>query len=213
MTPGLPLTRAVVLLTVLAGGCATATHGSHTEFAVQTIPPGASVTTDRPLEDGAANASANSEDAGYYGCAPTPCSFRLPRRSDFNILITRPSYQPFTWAVTKMPRKEARKKAEADNLKVASAVSAANMGVALGSSGGGLGPAAVAALGMTSAFVLTAEPVFFSANSVDLASGALIELYPNPLNVRMAKEVSPENTKAIIEAFRHARRVHRQLGY
>jgi len=212
MTPALLPWCTVLSLALLAGGCATASRGSHTEFAVQTIPPGASVTTDRPLEGRKGQTSPEPKDAGYYGCAPTPCSFRLPRRSDFNILITRPGYQPFTWAVTKMRHKDVVKKAEARNLKTATVVSAGNMGAMLASSGGAVAPTAATAGALAGALVLVAEPVFFSANSVDLVSGALIELYPNPLSVKLAKK-SAETTKTIVEAFRKTRRIHRQQGY
>ena len=201
------------LLAFALAGCATMSRGSHATYLVQTIPPGASVTTDLPLENGSGQAGPDPEDAGYYGCAPTPCSFQVPRRSDFNILVFKPGFQPFTWAVTKMRNKEFAKKTDAANLKTASAASAGNLAVALATTSGGGIAAAPAAAGIAGYFVLAAEPLYFAGNGLDLASGALVELYPNPLNVKLAKEQSAENTKEIMDAFRTYRRIHHQLGY
>ncbi|MFV0293944.1 MAG: translation initiation factor 2 [Paracoccus sp. (in: a-proteobacteria)] len=54
-------------------GCATITRGTEEVLVVKSIPPGAQVKMSNGL-----------------GCSSTPCSFKLPRKSELDILITRP---------------------------------------------------------------------------------------------------------------------------
>jgi hypothetical protein len=60
----------------LLSACATVTRGSHTNFDVQTSPAGASVTTTHG-----------------FSCPATPCSMRMPRKSAFQAMISKPGYK------------------------------------------------------------------------------------------------------------------------
>ena len=57
-------------------GCATALRGDQTAWRVNTIPPGASVSTDNG-----------------QACEPTPCSILMPRRAEFTATISEDGYQ------------------------------------------------------------------------------------------------------------------------
>lgn len=60
----------------LLGACATVTRGTSTNFDVNTDPTGAAVTTTHG-----------------YSCPATPCSMRMPRKSAFQAMITKPGYK------------------------------------------------------------------------------------------------------------------------
>lgn len=109
-------------------GCATVTRGTKDAFVVNTDPAGARVTT-----------------SNGYSCDPTPCTIKMPRRSDFTVTISREGYETWTGQVT-------------------SAISGA----------GGLGMAGNLVLGG------------IVGAGVDLATGAMNDLTPNPLTVTMS---------------------------
>ncbi|MBW3617232.1 MAG: translation initiation factor 2 [Proteobacteria bacterium] len=58
------------------GACATITRGTSTNWQVQTDPVGASVATSHG-----------------YNCPSTPCSIRMPRKSQFTATIAKPGYK------------------------------------------------------------------------------------------------------------------------
>lgn len=191
--------------------CATATRGSHTIFKVETVPAGAKVVTDleyKGSRDKIENAKQN--ETIYYGCEATPCGIKLPRRSDFNVMVLKPGYQPATSAVIKERNKMAARKSEV----VGAGVMAT--GVALG--GAAAASAAAEATIFSQLFfppaavgasvVLLAVPVAGAVTGVDLASGALIDLRPNPLRVELKPEISEEETEELLTAFMNSRRIH-----
>jgi len=199
--------HARTLLWVLFGAplalsaCATATRTANTDFIINTIPAGASVTTDLQIAKTVGNSPL------YYGCAPTPCVINLPRRSDFNILVSRKRYQPFTYAITKERNKEAAKKNT--NANVIAGASGATAYVVGGSAFASpslfsLVPATVP----ISAAAIMAVPVIGIASGIDLASGAMIDLYPNPLNIVFTPEETPEQTAELIQAFHRSRQAN-----
>jgi len=108
--------------------CATVTRGSNTAFEVQSTPAGATVST-----------------SNGHVCPSTPCSIKMPRRSEFEVVVAKPGYETVSTTVTN---------------KVAG--------------GGGVAMAGNVIVGG----VIGA--------GVDLASGAMLDLTPNPLVVTMA---------------------------
>lgn len=72
------------VVTVLGlSGCATITRGTNDVFVVETFPVGASVKTSN----------------GYF-CDSTPCSMKMPRKSEFTVTITKGGYKTWTGKVT-----------------------------------------------------------------------------------------------------------------
>ena len=113
--------------------CATVTRGDHTAWEVNTTPPGARVTT-----------------SNGYSCDSTPCSIRMPRKSEFSASITKAGYTTLQVSVT---------------TKVATSGGVAMAGNVL--LGGVVGA------------------------GVDLATGAMLDLTPNPVNVTLEKDDVP----------------------
>lgn len=74
---------AVVVAAVSLGACATVTRGTSTAWEVQTTPNGARVETSHGMM-----------------CPSTPCSIKMPRKSQFTATITKNGYKPATVAVT-----------------------------------------------------------------------------------------------------------------
>ena len=65
------------------GACATVTRGTSTAWEVATTPPGAAVKTTN----------------GFF-CDSTPCSIKIPRKSQFTATISKAGYKPLDVAVT-----------------------------------------------------------------------------------------------------------------
>lgn len=118
---------ALALACASLGACATATRGTKTAWEVQTTPAGARVETSHGMS-----------------CASTPCSIKMPRKSEFTATISKDGYKPATVSVTN---------------KV--------------STGGGAGMAGNVLLGG------------IIGAGVDVASGAMLDLTPNPAVVTL----------------------------
>ena len=193
--------------------CATASRGSHTIFKVETVPEGAKVVTDLVYKGDTRNREGSNEGAViYYGCDATPCGIKLPRRSDFNVMAIKSGYQPSTYAVFKERNKMASRKTETTSAGIVATgavlggVTAASVAAEYGIIGAVLfPPGAVVASSM-----ILAAPVAGAATGVDLASGALIDLVPNPLQMQLKPEVSPEDTEQLINAFVNSRRQRKE---
>ncbi len=209
-------------LLLLLGGCATAARGSQTYFVVETLPVGAQVHTDKQQPSGTAT--------DFYGCAATPCKISMSRRSQFNVMITKDGYAPFFYVVQKRQHKELKKDKEAreafrldtngdimsgeelsqnaglisiaDNPSLAAAT-----GTALGAWYTGEIVSFMAAGGAVTApgAVILAGPALMTGYGIDLTSGALIDLTPNPMIVRLAPEESTEETQRLKSAFMDSR--------
>jgi uncharacterized protein YcfJ len=122
----------IVLSAALLGGCATVTRGTNDAFVVNTDPSGAAVKT-----------------TNQFACDATPCTFKMPRKSEFDVTITKSGYKTWTGHVTH---------------KVAGAGGAGMAGNVL--IGGVIGA------------------------GVDIASGAMMDLVPNPLTVKLEAEAA-----------------------
>ncbi len=65
------------------GGCATITRSEHDTWTVKTTPGSAAVKT-----------------TNGFSCDATPCTFRMLRKSEFDVTITKPGYKSWTGHVT-----------------------------------------------------------------------------------------------------------------
>lgn len=111
----------------LLSACATLTRGRNTAWEVQTDPAGAQVVTSHG-----------------HRCPSTPCSIKMPRRSEFTATISKPGYETITASVTN---------------KIAGGGGAAMAGNVI--AGGIIGA------------------------GVDAKTGAMLDLTPNPLVVKL----------------------------
>ncbi|HEY3948322.1 PEGA domain-containing protein [Phenylobacterium sp.] len=121
---------------LLLAGCATITRGTTDTWTVNTTPVGATVRT-----------------SNFFSCDQTPCTFKMSRKAEFDVTISKVGYKTWTGHVTH---------------HVASSGGAAMAGnVILGGVIGAVG---------------------------DAASGAMLDLVPNPLSVTLEKdEPQPAN--------------------
>lgn len=76
-------TMAVAAAAFSLTACATVTRGTNTAWEVKTEPSGAKV-----------------ETSNGHQCAATPCSMKMPRKSEFTATITKSGYKPATVSVT-----------------------------------------------------------------------------------------------------------------
>jgi len=83
---------AVLALALSTTACATVTRGTNDVFVVETTPSGAQVmtTAQRKEKDG----------GGYYSCDATPCSFKMPRKSEFEVTVSKVGYKTTTHSIT-----------------------------------------------------------------------------------------------------------------
>jgi PEGA domain len=123
-----------ILILAAAGlalaGCATVTRGTNDTWTVNTTPAGAAVKT-----------------SNQHACDATPCTFKMPRKSEFDVTISKAGYKNWTGHVTHHV------------------------------SGGG-------SAGMAGNVVLGG----IIGAGVDVTSGAMLDLAPNPLNVTLEKD-------------------------
>jgi hypothetical protein len=68
---------------LLLTGCATVTRGSTDTWSVNTTPTGAAVKT-----------------TNQFACDATPCTFKMKRKSEFDVTITKPGYKTWTGHVS-----------------------------------------------------------------------------------------------------------------
>lgn len=115
---------------VMLGGCATITRGTTDAWLINTAPSGASVTT--------------STD---FACDATPCTFRMPRKTEFDVTVTKVGFK--TWH--------------------------GHVSNHLAGSGG-------------AGFLGNAIYGGIIGAGIDVGSGAMLDLAPNPLNVILEKE-------------------------
>jgi hypothetical protein len=123
---------------LLLAGCATVTRGTNDTWTVNTTPAGAAVRT-----------------TNQFFCDATPCTFKMPRKAEFDVTITKAGYKTWTGHVTH---------------HIAGAGGAGFVGNAL--IGGVIGA------------------------GVDVASGATLNLAPNPLDVTLEKDEAPPEEHA-----------------
>ncbi|MBS0359838.1 MAG: PEGA domain-containing protein [Proteobacteria bacterium] len=68
---------------LLLAGCATITRGTTDTWTVKTTPTGAAVRT-----------------SNFFACDQTPCTFKMSRKSEFEVTITKPGYRTWTGRVS-----------------------------------------------------------------------------------------------------------------
>lgn len=161
--------------------CATATRGTHANVRITSEPPNA-----RAISDLKATELQTYEDgfqSQYYGCAPTPCSINLPRRSSPVIDVSKEGYDPIKF-------------------KIVSTWETGSASVRSGSIVAGMPPGSHVVVGDPSLLqrvpiqggVLTSGLFTYGIGPVvDIASGANLSLSPNPVTVFLAPTIDSTN--------------------
>lgn len=193
-----PICFAVISL----AGCATLVRGPNTNFNIVTEPPGASVVTNLVIP------KRRQSDPEYFACSPTPCSFEVSRKSEFEVIVSMDGYHPATIQVTSGFGRGGPQSSAAGAVTGAtgayvvsyslitttasalSAVATAGMSTSAASAGAG-SAAATGAAGVGVLFL-----------GVDLVSGAMLDLRPNPLVLVMIPldQPLPDSDKAYLDS-------------
>ena len=174
------------------GGCATVARGSNTKMVVDTQPQGAKVYTDLETKESRRLRKSDPDlDAVFYGCPATPCEFKMPRRSLFIMTIDHPDHDPIQVGVDHSLHKESLNANLAGSTGTGAAVGvgAASFVAAIGGTGA-IGTSAGAAVIAGSAAVATAGVGAVSLG-VDAATGALLNLNPNPVFIALPPQDTP----------------------
>lgn len=221
-----PITLALTASVLLIPACATVTRGPNVDFQVWSEPAGASVITTLKTSDtrskerrqekfikyGVVNEDEVTPiEVEYRGCEATPCAFSVARRSEFITTVTLPGYHPATVEVTSGFGKEgASTTAGGTTASVAGGYVVTQAAVKLATSGFvaiagayGAGSTAASAAGSAaaSAAASAATGIGVTMIGVDVLSGAMLNLQPNPLMVVLVpeSEPAPEGDEAIID--------------
>lgn len=209
--------RGITILLICVGAqllsaCATVSRSTIDHFRIDTVPQGASVVTSIETDESRLARRKKPETAPVYlGCASTPCAIPLPRRSEFIATITHDGFEP-----TKVGIGYSRKRgAMAGN--VADIAGSTAGGAAFGAMTGtlvnqfakvlsqGINPTGVVA-DVTIAGAGAGTVIGLTGVAVDAVSGANLNLYPNPVILKLAPEGAPilidPNVKIIEEKIR-----------
>lgn len=200
------MTRHLLTLVVMGyflTGCATVARGTNDKMVLDTEPSGAVVTTDKELpKSKTARRKDPSLQAQYYGCPATPCEFKLPRRSEFIMTISKDGYEDVEIGVDYGLHKESL------NANLAgSAATGAGLGLAtgalaasvMGTSGIAMGTAAAAA-------GVATLGIGAVALGIDGATGAMMNVRPNPIFLNLPPEGTAFEPHPGVEALREKQR-------
>lgn len=200
---------AVLGMSLCLPACATAIRGPNVDFHIVTDPPGATATTDLEtpesrralrrfearqdrgeLEDG------DSHIAAYYSCAPTPCSFEVSRRAEFTLTVENEGYHTATVEVTSGFGRGGAGSSAAGAAATATGAYVVSYGVMSAASSIiasvlTLGTTTASSTGAASVATVGAAGVGILAIGVDLASGAMLDLRPNPVGLILIPQDQP----------------------
>lgn len=176
--------RQIVVTAVVAStlaSCATLVRGPNTDFNIVTKPAGASVSTNLEI------LKWDRSDPEYHACSATPCSFEISRKSEFEVVVTLEGYHPATVQVTSGFGQGGPQSSAAGSVTGAtgayivsySLISSAASALSAVATAGMSSSAASAGAGSAAATGAAGIGVLFLG--VDLVSGAMLDLRPNPL--------------------------------
>ena len=163
--------------------CATVVRGTHEDFKVSTQPAGATVSTTLETKS---SKKARKKDPSlspkYHKCPATPCEFEVPRRTKFVAIIEKDGFA----AIPVIVNGKSALSGQTASIGLPTAGATASS-AALGLTSSGLtattasGLATVSGLAFSTGLFTTmfAVPVI----AVDAASGSMLSLTPNPLEV------------------------------
>lgn len=185
---------ALLIITIWLSGCATITRSPNDKMAVSTVPSQAVVTTDKETSESKRRRKKSPDvKPVYYGCAATPCEFKMPRRSEFIMTISKDGYEDVEIGIDNGISKKSLNANLAGSAGTGAVVGITS-GAFVASFAGALGSGGAAGLGAgagATAAAVTALPLFAASTIVDVSSGALLNLRPNPITITLP----PEGTK------------------
>jgi len=174
-----PVKLSLIALLSLQASCATVVRGTTEPFRVITDPPGAIVSTTLETHQSKKARKVNPNlQARTYGCSPTPCEIELPRRSKFIAKIDMAGFQPVRATILSSASPKG-KMAGASTVGALSAATAAEA-VAAASTSIPAFSGLLTSMAISGGIVLGSPLV-----ATDAVSGAMLNLYPNPVAVKL----------------------------
>lgn len=225
-------TRIMILLGALSvTACATVVRGPNTDFQVASEPPGAQVTTDLLTRESQraydridpSDSEALAAFMGEtHGCDATPCAFEVSRRSEFQVTVTLEGYHPVVVDITSGFGSEGRGTSVAGGAVVATGAYVASTALlsslssaittmaTFGTVTTGASAGSFAAAGAATGLLFGGAMI-----GIDLASGAMLNLQPNPLVLILIPEDQPlpSGDEQFIETEEQLEEVLEQLGH
>ncbi len=200
---------AIVAMLSLAG-CATVVRGPNVAFKVATDPVGAQVETDLLTRKSKRAVDAQSDEPlEYRGCAPTPCEFQVSRRSGFTATVTIEGYHDASVEITSGLGRGGSGASATGAIIVTGAAYSTVYGLAsfwpmvfqTSTNAGAATSATQAATGVGLVFV-----------GVDVLSGAMLDVRPNPLVLIMIPEEESIPDDSYIETEEELQEFLKQRG-
>jgi hypothetical protein len=191
------------LLALSTSACATVVRGTQDKMAISTIPPGAVVTTDQETKE-SLKARKKSSDlpAQFYGCPATPCEFKVPRKSEFILTLSKEGFEAVEIGIDNGIHKESMKANLAGSVSTG-----AVMGLGVGTIGSALGASSASAVGAgLGATAIVALPVAGASVLIDSSTGALYNLRPNPITITLPPEGTEFEPHPKVKLIREKRR-------
>jgi len=217
--------KKILILTCLGlsyflSGCATATRGSNSNFIIETIPVGAHITTTVPVQgserlsrhqikrirDGKRAAPLYT----YRSCEPSPCGIIIPRKTEFDILITKEGFAPQIHTIGFKHRKAIARETARNTAIAAGTVSAGGIALAAGVSTS-LGTTLSVGAAASGAAIIAAPIVAIGLvfGGVDAASGANFDFWPNPALAQLGAAGAETDHQAILTQFEQHREIRK----
>ena len=187
--------------------CATVLRGPNVELKVATEPPGATVTTsyltnatrgeltrERKQDRIYGTDRVDSVPLVYASCAPTPCAVEVSRRANFTATITLEGYHPATVEITSGFGQGGGTSAVAGAAASATGAYLVTYGMAsavatIGTLGFASSATVASYAGSAATSAATGMGVIFLG--VDVATGAMLDVRPNPLILILVPEDEP----------------------
>jgi len=207
-------------LSYFLAGCATATRGSNSIFIVETVPIGAHVTTTVPVRSSKLLSSKDIKKIkdgemaepnwAYRTCEPTPCGIQIPRKTEFDILITKEGFAPQIHTIGFKHRKEIARET-ARNIALAAGTVAVGSAVAVtaGVSGSLVAVGTGAVIGGAAVVAAPVVVIGLIAGSVDASSGANFDFWPNPASAQLVAAKPQSDHQAILAQFEQHRQTRK----
>jgi len=208
------LKLALIVMAVILSACSTVNRGSTDYFRIDTVPQGAKVTTSviekskkKPRNRQYGRNKDTSSSATYIGCHPTPCAIALPRRSEFVVKLEHPGYEPTELFIRSTTMKGGTTANAAANLATASGTSFALVGMAASFSATftplfSLGTQSVNASGIATTGATAGLGIGVGMIAVDMATGANLNLFPNPVVIELTPEGTPVRIDPLVELYK-----------
>ncbi len=197
MTGSIRLLSVAIVAMLAVTGCATVVRGPNVAFKVATEPAGAQVETNLLTRKSKRAVDAQSDEPlEYRGCAPTPCEFQVSRRSDFTATVTMAGYHDASVSITSGLGRGGSGASATGAIIVTGAAYGSVYGLAsfwpmvfqTSTNAGAAASATQAATGVGLVFL-----------GVDVLSGAMLDVRPNPLILIMIPEEEPIPEDSYIE--------------